>query len=50
MVGVNHDTLNTSIEAEACFAEDLRTQGPVLKQVKYSTDEDCVDLCFTVHG
>ena len=33
-----------------CFTKNLRTSGPVLKQVRYSSDEDCTELCLNIDG
>merc|ERR1712176_1407435 len=33
-----------------CFKENLRTSGPVIEQVRYSSDEDCKKLCYRTEG
>ena len=33
-----------------CFQDNLRTSGPVLREVAYTSEEACLDLCLATYG
>ena len=45
-----YPTENPTDPIEGCFTENLRTNGAVLKQVAFTSDKACEELCLAIEG